>query len=51
MLAMHMPGIHKWGGGVWYSRIQKAIMEYSLFEDSYMQIEGHVEALKEVLDE
>ena len=33
MLAMHMPGIHEGGGGVWYSCIQKAIMEYSLCED------------------
>ena len=33
----------------WYSCIRKAFMGYSLREDSYVLIEGDLEALKEVL--
>ena len=39
------------GGGVWHSCIQRAIMGYSLGEDSSVPIKGVAEALKQVLDE
>ena len=39
------------GGGVWYSCIKKAIMGYSLREDSKVPSKGDMVALKEELDE